>query len=246
MDVRVGLWRKLNVEELMLLNCGVGEDSWESLGLQGDPTSPFWRRAALGFHWKEWCWSWNCSTLATSCEELTHWKRLWCWEGLGAGGKGDNRGWDGWMALPTWCMWVWVNSRSWWWTGRPGVVWFMGSQRVGQDWTELNWISRCMPPGWNLQWVPKVGAVLWNWTFKLKSWELVSELNWTVEHQIDLWRITDPLDTRGLQIRNSSLPAEILALLEKINVNSVSFFFCTIGLVVHYHLASSQVLYEKY
>ena len=51
MDVRVGLWRKQNAEELMLLNCGVGEDSWESLGLQGDPTSPFWRRSALGFLW---------------------------------------------------------------------------------------------------------------------------------------------------------------------------------------------------
>ena len=55
MDVRVGLWRRLNAEELMLLNCGVGELSWESLGLQGDPTSPFWRRSALGFLWKEWC-----------------------------------------------------------------------------------------------------------------------------------------------------------------------------------------------
>jgi len=55
MDVRVGLWRKLSAEQLMLLNCGVGEDSWESLGLQGDPTSPFWRRSALGFLWKEWC-----------------------------------------------------------------------------------------------------------------------------------------------------------------------------------------------
>ena len=53
--VRVGLWRKLSAKELMLLNCGVGEDSWESLGLQGDPTSPFWRRSALGFLWKEWC-----------------------------------------------------------------------------------------------------------------------------------------------------------------------------------------------
>ena len=53
MDVRVGLWRKLSTEELMLLNCGVGEDSWESLGLQGDPTSPFWRRSTLGFLWRE-------------------------------------------------------------------------------------------------------------------------------------------------------------------------------------------------
>ena len=125
----------------MLLNCGVGEDSWESLGPQGDPTSPFWRRSALGFLWKEWCWSWNSSTLATSCEELTHWKRLWYWEGLGEGGEGDNRGWDGRKASLTRWTWVWVNSGSWWWTGRPGVLQFMGSQRVRNDWvTELNWI----------------------------------------------------------------------------------------------------------
>jgi len=123
----------------MLLNCGVGEDSWEALGLQGDPTSPFWRRAVLGFLWKDWCWSWNSSTLATSCEELTHCKSLWCWEGLGAG-EGDDRGWDGWMASLTRWTWVWVNSGSWWWTGRPGMLRFMRSQRVRQDWsTELNW-----------------------------------------------------------------------------------------------------------
>ena len=68
------------------------------------------------------------------------WKRLWCWEGLGAGGGGDDRGWNGWMASPTWWTWVWVNSRSWWWTGSPGELRFMGSQRVGHDWvTELNW-----------------------------------------------------------------------------------------------------------
>ena len=80
------------------------------------------------------------STLATSCEELTHWKRLWCWEGLGAGGEGDNRGWDGWMASPTRWTWVWVNSGSWWWTGRSGVLRFMGSQRVGHNWTtDLIW-----------------------------------------------------------------------------------------------------------
>ena len=105
-----------------------------------DPTSPFWRRSALGFLWREWCWSWNSRTLATSCEELTHWKRLWCWEGLGAGVEGDNRGWDGWMASLTRWTWVWVNSGSWWWTGRPGVLRVMGSQRVGHDWaTEPIW-----------------------------------------------------------------------------------------------------------
>ena len=139
MDVSVGLWRKLSAKELMLLKYGAGEDSWESLGLQGDPTSPFWRRSVLAVHRKDWCWNSNSNTLVTSCEELTHWKRLWCWEGLGAGGEGDDRGWDGWMASPTQWTWECVNSGSWWWTGRPGVLWFMGSQRVGHNWaTELN------------------------------------------------------------------------------------------------------------
>ena len=63
----------------------------------------------------------------------------WCWEGFGAGGEGDDRGWDGWMASLTRWTWVWVNSWSWWWTGRPGVLRFMGLQGVGHDWaTELN------------------------------------------------------------------------------------------------------------
>ena len=58
----------------------------------------------------------------------------------GQEGEGDNRGWDGWMVSPTRWTWVWVDSGSWWWTGRPGVLWFMGSQRVGYDWgTEWNW-----------------------------------------------------------------------------------------------------------
>ena len=87
--------------------------------------------------------------LATSCEELTHWKRPWCWEGLGAGGEGDDRGWVGWMASLTRWTWIWVNSGSWWWTGRPGVLWFMGLQRVGHDWaTQLT----------------KLGASNWNWS----------------------------------------------------------------------------------
>ena len=94
----------------MLLNCGVGEDSWESLGPQGDPTSPSWRRSVLGVHWKDWCWSWNSNTLAAWWEELTHWGRPWCWERLRAGGEGDDRGWDGWMASPTQWTWVGVNS----------------------------------------------------------------------------------------------------------------------------------------
>ena len=84
-------------------------------------------------------WSWNSNTLAPWCKELTPWKILWCWERLKAGGEGDHRGWDGWMASPTQRTWVWVSSRSWWWTGKPGMLQSMGSQRVGHNWeTELN------------------------------------------------------------------------------------------------------------
>ena len=76
----------------------------------------------------------------TWCKKLTHLKRPWCWERLRAGGEGGDRGWDGWMASPTQWTWVWVDSGSWWWTGRPGVLLFMGLQRVGHDWvTELSW-----------------------------------------------------------------------------------------------------------
>ena len=76
---------------------------------------------------------------AHPCKELTLWKRLGCWEGLEAGVEGDKRGWDGWMAWPTRRMWIWVNSRRWWWTGKPGVLRFMGWQSRTQlsDWTKL-------------------------------------------------------------------------------------------------------------
>ena len=74
------------------------------------------------------------------CKELTHWKRPSCWERLRAG-EGDDRGWDGWLASLTQWTWIWVNSRSWWLTGRPGVLQSMGLQRVTHDWaTELNWM----------------------------------------------------------------------------------------------------------
>ena len=125
----------------MLLNCGVGEDSWESLGQQGDPTSLSKRKSVLNIHWKDWCWNWSANTLSTWCKELTHWKRPWCWERLKAGGEGDDRGWDGWMGSPTLWIWVWLSSGSRWCTGKPGVLQATGSQRVGHDWaTELNWM----------------------------------------------------------------------------------------------------------
>ena len=76
--------------------------------------------------------------LATCWEELTHLKRPWCRERLKAGGEGDNRGWDGWMASPTQWTWVWVNSGCWWWAWRPAVHWVAKSQKQLSDLTELN------------------------------------------------------------------------------------------------------------
>ena len=89
------------------------------------------------------------------------WKRLWCWARLKAG-EGDNKGRDGWMASQTWWTWVWANSRSWWWTGRPAVLQSMGSQRVGHDWgTKLNWYwagsALCNPMNCNLPGSPVHG-----------------------------------------------------------------------------------------
>ena len=138
--MRVGLWRKLSAEKLMLLNYGVGEDNLESpldckeiqpVHPEEDKSWVFIGRtdaeAETPVLWPLHAKSW-----------LTG--RPWCWEGLGVGGDGDNRGWDGWMASPTRSTWIWVNSGSKWWTGRPGMLRFMGLQRVGHDWvTELNW-----------------------------------------------------------------------------------------------------------
>ena len=138
--MRVGPWWKLSTKELMLLNCSIGEDSWESLGLQEDQTSQSYGKSVLNNHWKDWCWSWNSNSLATWYEEVTHWERLWYCERLKARGEEDGRGWEGWMASLTQWTWIWAGSRSWWWTGKPGMLQFMGSPRVKHDWvTELNW-----------------------------------------------------------------------------------------------------------
>ena len=98
------------------------ETSWESFGLEGDQTSLFWRKSVLVVHWKDWCWSWNSNTVATWCEELTHWKRPWCWERLKVGGKEDEREWDCWTASLTQWTWVWASSRGWQQTEKPGML----------------------------------------------------------------------------------------------------------------------------
>ena len=128
----------------MLLNCGAGEDSEISLDCKeikpvhpkGNQSWIFIGRIDAGAEapilwppdWKEWL-----------IGVTHHWKIPWCWERLKVGEEGDNRGWDGWMASPTQWTWVWLNSGSWWWTGRPGVLQSMGWPRIRLDWTELNW-----------------------------------------------------------------------------------------------------------
>ena len=144
MDVRVGLWRKLSAEELMHLNWVLEktlespldckeiqpvyskrDQSWVFFGMND-------AKAKTPVFWPPHAMSWLIGKGSDTGR------------GLGAGGEGDDRGWDGWMASLTRWTWVWVNSRSWWWTGRPGVLQFMGSQRVGHDWaTELNWTVLC-------------------------------------------------------------------------------------------------------
>ena len=96
--------KKAEHRRIDALNCGVREDSWESFGLQGDPTSQSQRKSVLNTHWRDWCWSWRSNTSVTWCEDLTHWKRPWYWERLKAGGEGHDREWNGWMASLAWWM----------------------------------------------------------------------------------------------------------------------------------------------
>ena len=113
------------------------------LRLQGDQSSQSERKSVLNILWKDWYWSWNSYTLGTWCEELMHLKRPWCWERLKVRGEGDDRRWNGWMASLTQWTWVWVNSGSWWWRGRPSVLQSWGSKASETtewlNWTELNW-----------------------------------------------------------------------------------------------------------
>ena len=176
MDVRVGLWRKLSTEELMLLNCGVGT-----------PESPLDCKEIQPVHSEDQPWDFfgrNDAKAETPVLWPPH-AKSWligkdsCWEELGAGGEGDDRGWDGWMASLTRWTWIWVNSGSWWWTGRPGVLRFMGSQRVGHNWaTELNWTYILLISIWrNRKWPLVLKPLLqkliiyrnrvWYWTFSL-------------------------------------------------------------------------------
>ena len=98
--------------------------------------------------------------LCTWCEEPTHWKRPWCWERLKAGEEGVDRGWGGWMASLTRWTWVWASAGSWWWTGKPGVLQSMGSQRVGYNWTtELSYLLCATIFAWKIPWTEEPGGL---------------------------------------------------------------------------------------
>ena len=136
--MRIGLWSKLSTKKLMLLNCGVEEDS----------RVPRIARKSNQSILKEI--SPGCSLEGLMLKLKLHYfghlmLRVDSLEKTlmlgGTGGEGNDRECDGWMASPNRWIWVWVNSGSWWWTGRPGMLRFMGSQRVRYDWvTELNWM----------------------------------------------------------------------------------------------------------
>ena len=153
MDVRVRLWRSLSAEELMLLNCGVGEDSWESLGLQGDPTSPFWRRSALGDFFgrtdakAETPMLWPSDAKNWLIGKYPDAGKDWRWEEKRMT-EDEMFGWH------TWRTWVWVGWGSWDGQGgraccSPGVA---KSQTRLSDWNELNTLKPVL--GFYLGWIP--------------------------------------------------------------------------------------------
>ena len=168
----------------MLLNCGVGEDSWESLGLQGDQTNPkqnqswiFIKRtdaeAEAPILWPPDAKSW-----------LTRKKRPWCWERLKAG-EGDDRGWDGWMASLTQWPWARTSSRIWWRTGKPGVLQSIGPQRIGHNWATKQW----------KQWHTMLRGI--NMIKVLAHWQLYCECSDT-KMILSPWVISPSLGTGNL------------------------------------------------
>ena len=136
MDVRVGLQRNLSTKELMLLNCGVGEDALRVPWTARRSNQSILKEISPEYSLEE-CWSWNSNTMATWYEELTHWKRPWCWKRLMVGREGG--GSDVCMASPTQWTWIWVNSGSWWWTEvwRATIHGVAKSQTWLSNWTEL-------------------------------------------------------------------------------------------------------------
>ena len=121
----------------MLSICNAGKDSWESLGKQ-DQTSQSQRKSILSTLWKDWCWNWSSSTLATWCEQLTHWKRPWCWERLKIEGEEGDRGWQ----RMRWHHWF--NEHELGQTPRDGrdrEAWCAAAHKVAKCWTQLGYLT---------------------------------------------------------------------------------------------------------
>ena len=137
--VRVGVWRKLSTKEFMLLNCGVGEDLRVPWTARRSNQSIL-KEISPGCSLEGLMLKLKLQYFGHLMQRIGSLEKTLMLGRIGAGGEGDVRGWDGWMASPTQWSWVWVDSRDWWWTGRPGMLRFMGSQKVRHDWaTELNW-----------------------------------------------------------------------------------------------------------
>ena len=153
----------------MLLNCGVREDFWGSLGLQGDPSNQSWRQSVLNIHWKNWCQRWSSNTLATWLEELTHWKRPWSWENWRQEEKGtiedEMVGWHHWLAGHELEQTLGIGD------GQGSLTccspW---GHRVGHDWaTELNWTDWHQIVGTSLavQWLRSMHQLQGAWVRSL-------------------------------------------------------------------------------
>ena len=142
--------------------------------------------------------SWNSSTLATRCEELTLWKRPWCWERLKVGGEGDDRGWDGLMASLSQWTWVWASSGSWCWTAWHAAVHGVArSQTQPKDWTELNWCiteSICS--------IPEINTTLWINYISIKN---CKSCNVPPINNIQQWKEMLGLRSITLWLRDSHL-----------------------------------------
>ena len=130
------------------MNCGAREDSWESLGWQGDQTSQSLMKSVLNIHWKDWSRNWNTNTLATWCKEQTHLKDPFL--GKIEGGRRRWRQKISWLdGITDSVDWVWASSGIWWWTGKPDMLQSMGHKEPDMTvwlnwteplkWTELNW-----------------------------------------------------------------------------------------------------------
>ena len=128
----------------------------------------------LNMHWKDWCWSWSSNSLATCYEELTHWKRPWCWEILKIGKQGNDRGWDSSMTSPTQWTWVWASSGRWWRTEKPGMLQSMGSQRVRHDWVPEKQPENSWSMNPTLEQIPKQAIIPKDtWTPKFSAAALI-------------------------------------------------------------------------